>query len=449
MITKQAKFLATVAINLSVASQWTSLLFIQGAADSIANDLHFTVAQIGTLHSMRLSAMFFSLPFYAWMCYNMHRGLLIGLSLTLSAIITTCSAFFSDYPTVMLMNLLSGLAMGAVHPVARSLIPSYYPLEERGFYFGLIELASAVGGFVGVGLAVVFDRHNHSPISDYQTTYLSIGLIQLPMAFGSWYFIADPIYDSDTTLPPEHNPPPTLQDFQTILASTTFRTMVVQGMLGAFPWPALSMLILWFERMGLSRPLATGVFASVALGAALGGLAGGAIGDCASRCGASGKRYGRIIVSHFSVLAGVLFAPCLLFLMPYSPDYAPSYIVTGGLMGLFISWPAANNAAIQSDVLPQSLHPTSYAIQFWLEGAFSALSPMVVGALNDHLFNARDITPKGGVWEWNTYTPERKHELLGGLARSIVMVCCLFWSLCQLGYFIMYRSYPKESISGV
>jgi hypothetical protein len=118
----------------------------------------------------------------------------------------------------------------------------------------------------------------------------------------------------------------------------------------------------------------------------------------------------------------------------------------GGLMGVTISWPAANNGAIQSDLFPKHLHACSFSVQFFFEGFFSSLSPLFVGTLNDLLFNGKDISPPGGTLEWDTYPKERKEELLGSLANSIIFVCTLFWTLCALTQYPIYYYYPLESI---
>jgi MFS family permease len=439
-----SRYLSTLAIILAVAAQWMGLLFTPATTASLADGLHFSVSQTATLHTMRLLSMFFSLPFFAFLCYYVHRGHLLGSTMVISSVITMCNASATNYSDFMLVNILSGLTMGAVHPVARSIIPNLYPMEKRGQFYGLIELASGIGGFIGVGVAVIFDQKHSTVAQDWQLVYVSIGLLQFGLGVGCLLLLGDPIRDG--TCPPElvgDLNPPCREEIDELMSKRTFTTMVLQGMLGAFPWSAFSLLIPWFERLGMSKNLAVGIFAAIALGAALGGWIGGMIGDAASRC----CKNGRVLVSHFSVLSGVVFAPCLLLAIPYHPDYAPAYIITGGLMGLFISWPAANQAVIQSDVLPPSMHPTSFAIQFWAEGAFSAFGPMFVGLLNDDVFNCSQLMPPGGTDEWESFPPMRKQELLNGMARAIVMVCCLFWGLCQLGYFYMYRTYPRESLT--
>ena len=39
--------------------------------------------------------------------------------------------------------------LGSIHPIARSLIAAYYPLEIRGQYYGSLELGAGIGGVLG------------------------------------------------------------------------------------------------------------------------------------------------------------------------------------------------------------------------------------------------------------------------------------------------------------
>jgi MFS family permease len=430
MISPKGRFLSTAAINLSVTSQWMSLLFIPATTASLVDGMGFTIAQIGALHSMRLLSMFFSLPVFAWLCYYVHRGRLLALTLAISSLLTIINTYALDYPAFMAVNLLTGLSLGAVHPVARSLIPAFYPLSERGTYFGLIELASGVGGFIGVGLAVVFDQR-HSPLGDWKSVYTVIGILQLAMAIGCLLLLEDPGVGER----------PSRSDLRGVFSKWTFIGIVSQGMLGAFPWAGFTFLIPWYERIGMGKTLSTLIFASVAIGAAVGGLVGGWVGDKIS------KRFplrGRSLLTLFSVMTGVVFAPCLLAAIPHRPEFTGAFIVTGGLMGLFISWPAANIAAIQSDIFPENLHPTSFAIQFWLEGSFSALSPMFVALLNDQVFGCALLMPPGGEKEWLSFSVGKRELLLKGMANSLITVCCVFWLCCAMGVIVIYRNYPLE-----
>ena len=102
---------------------------------------------------------------------------------------------------------------------------------------------------------------------------------------------------------------------------------------GAFPWSGLSWMILFFEKIGMSNIMSVLLFFAVGGAAAIGGGVGGCIGDVAQR---KSLKYGRIVVSHFSVFLGVPLA-CMLFLaIPRSVSSQWLYLFGGFIFGTFL-----------------------------------------------------------------------------------------------------------------
>jgi MFS family permease len=447
----------SAAIQLSVSAQWMGLLFLPALYEALSDQLGFNSSQLGSLQTMRLMAMFSSMPFFA-SCLNRSpqkgeeedggRGgggggerWVLFISLFVSSICTLLTPLVYRFEDVMILNLLSGFFLGGVIPVTRSLVAQNWPLETRGSQYGLIELSQGVGGFMGAGIGVVFNKK-------WQHCFISIGVMQLCLSFFIWAIPPSP--------PPSNrnlrtnNEELTRGDLKWLLGRGVVRVQLLQGMFGAFPWAGLSFMMLWFEKMGFTLKEAILVYATVGLGAALGGWVGGRIGDRVAQVGENGgwgKRNGRIVVSHFSVWMGIIIAPLLLKTIPHHPSYWGTYVVIGGLMGLLISWPAANQSANISDCVPDRLHPALFSILFWAEGTVSAVSPLLIGVLNDLVFNAKEITPVGGHQVWLGFPEEKKQVLLDGFANSMTLVCCCCWFIMQLGYFKMYKYYPLESLS--
>ncbi len=133
--------------------------------------------------------------------------------------------------------------------------------------------------------------------------------------------------------------------------------------------------------------------------------------------------------------------------IPYKKEFWWLYAIVGGLMGLTIAWPPANNSAIQSDIFPQRLHPMSFAIQYWIEGTVASFCAVTIGYLTEHVFDGQDLTPPGGQQEWDSFSEERKQVALSAMAKSLVVVGAGCWGVAQFFYFPMYYYYPERSRS--
>jgi MFS family permease len=273
--------------------------------------------------------------------------------------------------------------------------------------------------------------------------------------------VKDPILDPDLKdlehkelilyfkgLQDEEDHVPSKNDIRKIMTNPMYLMILGQG-LGAFPWSGNSFLILWFQRMGISEDIAVVIFAAVGIGAALGGLIGGIIGDRVTRlnvCGV-GEKYGRIITAQYSVALGIPFSCALLLGIPRDKAYWWVYALVGGLMGISIAWPPANNAAMQSDIFPQRLHAMSFAIQYWFEGTIASFCPWVIGLLDTGVFEGEDLTPPGGQTEWNSFGLDRKILALNAMANSIAVVDVVFWGVTMPFFIGMYFFYPRYSRS--
>lgn len=447
--------LATIGINIVVAYQWASLLFIPGVYGSLGDELGFTIEQLGLLLTSRLIAMYFSLIFFAWASLHWARNMILVVTIGLSGIFTLLNMACNDYPTFLMLNIMAGICLGAVVPVARSLIPNYYVLEERGRYFGYLELSQGVGGILGVGISTYIVSTGKLRV--WSMVYMFIAVLAFPVCCVSMAWIKDPIRDKrDKKALQEVYPGlqtleddiPSKQDIRNIFRNPVFLGIVGQG-IGAFPWSGLSFLILWFQRMGIPESLGIVIYGAVGIGAALGGLLGGLLGDWASRkdlCGI-GRKYGRIYVAHISVILGIPFIAILMNAIPYKFEFWWAYALVGGLMGLIIAWPPANNSAVLSDVFEQRLHPIAFAIQYCFEGGLAAFSPYLTGFLTDEVYGGGDLTPPGGQIEWENFPEGRQRVALKALAMSLTVIGVSFWGAAQFFYFLMYCYYPDRSRS--
>ena len=129
---------------------------------------------------------------------------------------------------------------------------------------------------------------------------------------------------------------------QCMFGVKTWIFIVLQGVTGAFPWPAMSLLLYWFQLLDINPFLAILVSAGPAAGAAIGGGIGGCIGDRLNRTWS--KKYARTAVSHFSVVVGPFLMIIMFFVFPQREESWWMFGLYGLFAGMFISWSAALRA---------------------------------------------------------------------------------------------------------
>jgi MFS family permease len=145
--------------------------------------------------------------------------------------------------------------MGSVIPVGRSLIPCYYNLEDRGFYYGMFELSAGIGGVLGAVIGVLSTSapagtlYLNNTFAGWQLAYLILAALITPLAVMFHFCVIDPNHDSVAKELPEEQfnrlfPGVTTsllkkEDFYILFKSKMFVALLLQGATGAFPWAGL------------------------------------------------------------------------------------------------------------------------------------------------------------------------------------------------------------------
>jgi MFS family permease len=447
---QQRKMWSTYVIYAIVALNWTNLTVMQSIFPGLEQYFGFSPSERGLLVTARVFSMFATLPIYGWLSDRfMSRNIVITAGLAGWTTFTFCHVFVTDFEGFMLVSVATGCCMGVATPLSRSLISHYFASETRGQYFGYIEVASGVGGAIGVfvgSFVSTLDVHI-GPFNSLHLVFAVIALLTFPCIFLAHYFVVDPVKDENVKQALGNHLGRVFEgiagvrvveakDVRLVLTCRVWLCLVGQGMVGSIPWTGLSYLINWFQVMRVENTLASFLFIMVAGGAAVGGAIGGHLGDFARK---KSPRYGRIIVSQASVALGIPLVCVMLLAIPRHPEYWYIYLVVGVTFGATISWPPPNNSAICGDVIEPHLLSTAFSLQYMLEGSVGSWGTAFVGIIAEKAFHVTNIDNSSPL-------QQDVSSWLDGLANSILLVSVVPWFVCLLFYIPMYFYYPKEAL---
>lgn len=434
--------------------------------DGIISTTGWDLSQVSLLYTLQVFTCFLFCPLWGVAAsYFSIRRLLAGALFAgaLLNILTSMVYLTDSYALFVVLQLLKGVCLAPCQTLNRALIPKYYRLADRGKYYGMLEVAAGVGGLAGVimgstsyvgGTGGCYGGSGpdgcDGGFPKWALPFMVLGVCMIPCGFGVLFYVVDPskdvairhkigeerlkiafpgLLDEDTSL--------TWKLVREMFTVKTWIFTVLQGVTGAFPWPALALLLYWFQLLGIDPFLSILVSAGPAVGAAAGGGIGGIIGDRLYRRWS--KKYGRVLVSQASVTSGPFLMIILFFVLPQSSDFWWLFGIYGIFAGLAISWSAPNNNANLSDVFPEATFPLAYGVSQLCEGTVSAWSPFVVALIAENAFGV------GQLQNFDLKSDEQKAEDARGLGLSIFVVCCIGWGLCVLVIFPIYRYYPRES----
>lgn len=228
----------------------------------------------------------------------------------------------------------------------------------------------------------------------------------------------------------------TWQSVKMVLSVPTFVMIVVQGIVGTFPWNAIVFMTHYLQLIGMSGFSASFLMAGFLGATAVGGLLGGVIGDAV---GSRFPLHGRILTAQFSVAIKLPFVVLLLRGLPLNG--APSTVATYGLvmfvMGILASWaaPACNNP-IFAEIVPSTHRNLVYAFDRSFEGAIAACGAPIVGWL------AQEFGYVGSVH----VTGNPLLDLPNAHALSNALLVCLMipWALCFCIYMGLHWTYKRD-----
>ncbi|WIA08614.1 hypothetical protein OEZ85_008043 [Tetradesmus obliquus] len=224
-----------------------------------------------------------------------------------------------------------------------------------------------------------------------------------------------------------------------MLQIRTFQAIVLQGIVGCFPWQAMVFFTLWLQLTGFNDTTASLLVATFGAGVAGGALLGGAVGD---RMAKRLPNNGRILTAQISVFCGIPLTWLLLKGLPSSSLAATpvAYGVVMFVMGLTCTWAGAGcNSPIFAEIVPDELRSTIYAFDRSFENSIAACAAPVVGLLAERAFGF-----SGSLSDEALQDQQLRARNAAALGSSLLACMALPWSLCLVFYTVLHFFYAKD-----
>ena len=349
-------------------------LLIGPLTTPIMETFRINEAQMGAVFTGALivGALFY--PLWGFLYDRFARPKLLALASFIWGSTTWLSAIAPTYPTFLATRASTGIDDSS-YPGLYSLVADYFGPHTRGRIYGLLEIAMPSGYLLGMILALSL-----RDVLGWRGVFYITGSIGIILAAVIFFGVKDM---------PRGRSEPELAELEQIkvyrfdwkVAKGLFRKptllfLFTQGFFGVFPW---NVITYWFfrylevERGYSSQEVMVTMLLAVSV-LASGYFVGGALGDFFFRR----TIRGRLFVSTFGVITGAV----LLFVTMNIPVEAKgTFLVMLCLTALFIPFAAPNVVSTVYDVTLPEVRSTALAIQYFIESAGAALSPLMAGII--------------------------------------------------------------------
>ncbi len=349
-------------------------LLIGPLTTPIMETFRINEAQMGAVFTGALivGALFY--PLWGFLYDRFARPKLLALASFIWGSTTWLSAIAPTYPTFLATRASTGIDDSS-YPGLYSLVADYFGPHTRGRIYGLLEIAMPSGYLLGMILALSL-----RDVLGWRGVFYITGSIGIILAAVIFFGVKDM---------PRGRSEPELAELEQIkvyrfdwkVAKGLFRKptllfLFTQGFFGVFPW---NVITYWFFRYleverGYSSQEVMVTMLLAVLVLASGYFVGGALGDFFFRR----TIRGRLFVSTFGVITGAV----LLFVTMNIPVEAKgTFLVMLCLTALFIPFAAPNVVSTVYDVTLPEVRSTALAIQYFIESAGAALSPLMAGII--------------------------------------------------------------------
>ncbi|GLT37214.1 hypothetical protein SLA2020_115460 [Shorea laevis] len=381
--------------------------------------LTLVLTELGSLTLFRSIVQSSCYPIAAYLAVRYNRAHVIALGAFLWAAATFFVALSSTFFQAAVSRALNGIGLAIVAPAFQSLVADCTDDGNRGVAFGWLQLTANFGSAIGGLLSVLIAPITFLGIPGWRISFHIVGLISVVFGILVRLFASDPHYSDGGR--------------KASSLAVKFQIIVAQGVMGSFPWSALSFAPMWLELLGFSHEKTAALMALFlfVIASSLGGLFGGRMGDFLSR---RLPNSGRIILSQISSASAIPLAAILLLVLPNDPSKVALFGLGLFILGFCISWnaPATNNP-IFAEIVPEKSRASVYALGRSLESILSSFAPPVVG-YNNPLHK--------GSSEPEEIATDRGNA--ASLAKALYTAVGLPMALCCLIYSFLYSTYPRD-----
>lgn len=436
------RLVTSLLINVCAVMEKVDEQLLPSVYAYVGATMDATASQLGLLTFSRALLQALASPFGGYMGHYYNRVWVVTAGCLLWAAMTAAFSTCNSVAQGSIFWAVNGIGLSLVIPNSQSLIADYWSEQSRGRAFGMLQLMSNLGGMLGVLWGTNVAAASPLGTEGWRVAFLGVAIVSLVIGCINAAFSREPrlpeaekrhlrvrhMHDQGFLAG--------LVDLKRIVLLPSFLIIILQGVVGSFPWVSLAWGTLYLQLIGMSPLAASACYSLFQGGGALGSLIGGALGDWASK---KSPRHGRVAVAQISVGAGVpmMFLVLKVFPANGSPMAVALYASMFTVMGLTITWcaPACNNPMF-AEIVPSSKRTLIYAFDRSFEGAIAAMGAPLVGMMAE-FYGFRGNT---AITD-DVATNMAKAVPLG----NALLVCtCLPWLLCTIFYTGLHITYWRD-----
>jgi MFS family permease len=384
-------------------------LLIGPLTTQIMETFQITKTQMGAVSTgaLLVGAIFY--PVWGYLYDRYARSKLLALASFLWGATTWLNAIAPNYATFLITRSSTGIDDSS-YPGIYSLISDYFSPRLRGKVYGLLQLTAPLGYLIGMVLGLLL-----SGTIGWRGVFIITGSLGIVLSVVIFFGVKEaPRGQAEPEMAGVEQITTYRFDLHTALdlfKKPTLRLLFIQGFFGVFPWNAITY---WFfnyleTERGYSGNTVMVIMAVAVIILAAGYPLGGALGD--HFFGRNPR--GRLYVAMIGVISGAV----LLWITLSIPN--ENQLLFGlmlALTALFIPFAAPNVISTVYDVTLPEVRSTALSIQYFIESAGAALSPLIVGLIADKI----------------------------SLESAFLIICTSTWILCALFFFFTSRVVTKD-----
>ncbi|KAJ3707299.1 hypothetical protein LUZ61_011004 [Rhynchospora tenuis] len=433
-----------ILINLASIMQRADEALLPAVYNEVGVALHATPTALGSLTLFRSIIQASCYPLAAYMASRYNRAHVIALGAFLWAGATFLVGISGSFLQVAISRGLNGIGLALVVPACQSLVADCTEAESRGSAFGWLQFTGCMGAILGGFFGILLAPTTVVGIAGWRISFHLVAIISTIVGSLVWAFAIDPNFPSNDVSRKQGTHEESiidgvkdfLREAKSVMQIRTFQIIVAQGVVGSFPWSALSFLSMWFELIGFSHGYTAFLVTLFSVATSLGGLFGGKMGDFLAQHFPNG---GRIVLSQISAGSAIPLGAVLLLALPYDPSTGVWHAIVIFVMGLIISWnaPATNNP-IFAEIVPERSRTSIYALDCAFESTLASFAPPVVGILAEKLYGykIRDSNMSND--------PTINRQNAASLAKALYTAVAIPMVFCSSIYSFLYCSYPRD-----
>ncbi|XP_057836639.2 uncharacterized protein LOC131046862 isoform X2 [Cryptomeria japonica] len=438
--------ISLILINLTAIMERADENLLPSVYKEVSETFSASPTQLGYLTFIRNFVQAISSPLAGILVLHYNRPTVLSIGTMCWALSTAAVGMCQYFEQIAFWRAINGVGLAIVIPALQSFIADSYVEGVRGVGFGCLNLIGSAGGIGGSILATILAGYTILGIPGWRCAFILMALLSSLIGFLVYTFVVDPkkilpgsskkkysggdLFDQKDGVVSPSIWKDSWMAMRAVVKVKTFQIIVLQGIVGSFPWTAMVFFTMWFELIGFSNKGAAMLMAIFAGGCAFGSLFGGWAAD---QVASIFPHSGRILCAQFSAFMGIPFSCILLLVIPPATESWFLFGATLLFMGLTISWcQVCANSPLFAEVVPTKHRTMIYAFDRAFEGSFSAFAAPIVGIVAENIYgyNTKSVIAETG-------STREAYALSRGLFSMMVIpfgLCCLFYTPLHFVY---------------